>query len=352
MSKEAEDKKDFLQQIKAPVIACTVALLALVILLIPGVLTYPEDLEQYDSKVQEDKLLKIAQQHNTMLRQRIDGLRSALDDGMCLVDGEYLNQDGKLLSNSIQQNLPQSPVAVTQACADASSGEFVSLKELILSSTVLVTKRGEGGSIGIGTGFFIDDQRILTNAHVVEGDGASNRILIFSTKFEPVEAKMIAIGDYKSGTDSDLAVLFIDSVNGSAPLAFANVEQSSRVRSAGYPGHIIANDLNFINATSNPESVKFDKEPVIDSGEVIMKQEEKDGVWLYHDAYIAKGNSGGPLLDKCGRVVGVNTQIQAGKGSIQTPVSKSISLETIQAFFRTRNLEPFTISNTPLPEDI
>ncbi len=351
VSTTEEGKNDFMQQIKVPVIACSLALFFLMVLLIPGILTYPEDVSQYDSQKQEDKLLNITKQHNATLRQRIEDLRSALDEGMCLIDGEYLNEDGQLLPSNVMNALPQSPVSVAEACAGALDGEGMSVKELILSSTVFIGKVEEGKIVSMGSGFFIDEQRILTNAHVVDGDNPSKQIYIFSTKFTPNRAQIVEMGQFENGLDPDLAVLAIDSVQNSIPLTFATTEQSSRVRSAGYPGHIILNDLSFREALSNPANVQFDKEPAIGSGYVIIKQEESNGIWLYHDAYIAKGNSGGPLLDKCGRVVGVNTQIQAGTGNVQMPVPKAISLETVEAFFKARNLSPFTISDTPLPEE-
>ena len=97
---------------------------------------------------------------------------------------------------------------------------------------------------------------------------------------------------------------------------------------------------------------------MIDRGDIVMKQDEgKTGTWIYHSAYIDSGSSGGPLIDICGRVVGVNTASQIGPGSkkdgdrsFTNPIAKALALETVEAFFRDNGLQPPEISTVPTPK--
>ena len=149
----------------------------------------------------------------------------------------------------------------------------------------------------LGSGFVIDTEgHIVTNYHVVEG--ASDIDVSFSNQ-DTVKATVV-------GTDpsTDLALLKVDvDAQGLTPLALAD----SDAVEVGDP----------VVAIGNP----FGLERTVTSGIVSALQREvraPNNFTIDHviqtDAPINSGNSGGPLIDAEGRVIGVNSQIETANG--------------------------------------
>jgi S1-C subfamily serine protease len=149
----------------------------------------------------------------------------------------------------------------------------------------------------LGSGFVIDTEgHVVTNYHVVEG--ASDIDVSFSNQ-DTVKATVV-------GTDpsTDLALLKVDvDAQGLTPLALAD----SDAVEVGDP----------VVAIGNP----FGLERTVTSGIVSALQREvraPNNFTIDHviqtDAPINSGNSGGPLIDAEGRVIGVNSQIETANG--------------------------------------
>ncbi|MCH7738057.1 MAG: trypsin-like peptidase domain-containing protein [Chloroflexi bacterium] len=152
---------------------------------------------------------------------------------------------------------------------------------------------------GEGSGFVWDTKgRIVTNQHVV--DGAETVTVIFSDGTQ-VLAKVLG-GD----TDSDLAVLeLLEPLEGLVPIELGdsdNVQVGQLAVAIGAPfGQSFTMTSGIVSAvgrTLRSGSSQFTVPEVIQT-----------------DAPINPGNSGGPLLDRHGRVVGINTQIISRSGS-------------------------------------
>lgn len=148
------------------------------------------------------------------------------------------------------------------------------------------------GAAATGTGFVLDEQGyILTNAHVVEN---ARRVRVRID-----EGTLIAADLVGSDPSSDLAVLRVDPR--SAKLRPLPIGESREVE-VGDP----------VLALGNP----FGLEDTITSGIVSALQRQitaPDGFTIegviQTDAAVNPGNSGGPLMDAEGRVIGVNSQI-------------------------------------------
>ncbi|MCZ7589519.1 MAG: trypsin-like peptidase domain-containing protein [Gaiella sp.] len=149
----------------------------------------------------------------------------------------------------------------------------------------------------LGSGFVIDkDGHIVTNYHVVRG---ASRIEVSFSNRDTVKAKVVGIDP-----STDLALLEVDvPAKALTPLSLAD----SDAVQVGDP----------VVAIGNP----FGLERTVTAGIVSALQREVrapndyaiDHV-IQTDAPINSGNSGGPLIDAQGRVIGVNSQIETANG--------------------------------------
>ena len=149
---------------------------------------------------------------------------------------------------------------------------------------------------GTGSGSVVANGVVLTNHHVIE-DGDRIEVGSKHTGDTLYDARIV----WKSA-ELDLAVLQVD---GLPPLPVATLAtqksgKGKKVWAMGYPG---ASDLGR----------QLTSEATVTGGVISLfhRQPWPQGsvaLWIIqHDAVVNPGNSGGPLFDDCGRVVGVNT---------------------------------------------
>jgi 2-alkenal reductase len=156
---------------------------------------------------------------------------------------------------------------------------------------------GEGGEAqvqGAGTGFIISEEGyIVTNWHVVEGGDAFQVILQDGT---PVPAELIGIDPR-----DDLAVVQIDPAEVPAVVSFGDsdaLKPGQDVIAIGSPLGAFANTVTagIVSGVGRNQLAAQDPTMCQDYSNLIQ-----------HDAAINQGNSGGPLFNMQGEVVGVNT---------------------------------------------
>ena len=147
-------------------------------------------------------------------------------------------------------------------------------------------------SEALGSGFVIsEDGFIVTNNHVIEG-ADEIEIEFFSGKRLP--AKLVS-----TDPKTDIAVLKVESPE---PLAFVNFGDSDLMRVG-----------DWVVAMGNPLGQGFS----VSAGIVSARNRELSGTYddyIQTDAAINKGNSGGPLFNMDGQVIGVNTAILSPTG--------------------------------------
>ena len=149
-------------------------------------------------------------------------------------------------------------------------------------------------SEALGSGYIISpDGYIVTNNHVIEG-ADDIQIEMFGTDGKTFTAKLIGKDE-----KTDVALLKIESPT---PLPFVTFGNSDKMRVG-----------DWVIAMGNPLGQGFS----VSAGIVSARGRELNGTYddfLQTDAAINKGNSGGPLFNMDGQVIGMNTAILSPSG--------------------------------------
>lgn len=171
---------------------------------------------------------------------------------------------------------------------------------------------------GVGTGIIVDSNGyILTNSHVVSDGGATSVNVLFNDG--NTDAGKVLWYD----SQLDLAIVKVEKT-GLTPAEFGN---SDEVR---------VGDISV--AIGNPLGLEFQKsvtQGIISGLDRTIKTEQSNMTGLIQtDASINSGNSGGPLLNKNGQVIGINTakasQAEGLGFAIPINTAKSIVEEVIK----------------------
>jgi serine protease Do len=196
--------------------------------------------------------------------------------------------------------------------------EFV---QQVLPSLVVV----RGRRFGAGSGMIWDaNGLILTNNHVV---GRHPPIVLLQDDRE-FESKLVA-----RDPDVDLALLSIEAA-GLTPLrpAVAAPRVGEMVFAFGHPwGQRNTVTRGIVSALVTAQNRRGDKLPVVRS-----------------DAPLAPGNSGGPLVNAGGEVVGINAMIVGGDQSVS--IAASVAVDFVNKAMQSRS--PVNPKAIPTPHDV
>jgi putative serine protease PepD len=215
--------------------------------------------------------------------------------------------------------------ATTLSVSDIAARATPGVVEITVSGVSSDNAFGAQQTQAEGSGFVIDDEgHIVTNAHVVEG---ADTITVRLASGEEVEATLVG-----QDPSTDLAVLDVDvSAAKLHPLQLAGsagVDVGEAVVAIGspfgYEGTVTAGIVSALGRTIDAPN-----------GYAISGA-------IQTDAAINHGNSGGPLLDSTGKVIGVNSQIVSESGgneglgfavpsdTVKRVVSQIVSGETVE----------------------
>ncbi len=178
----------------------------------------------------------------------------------------------------------------------------------VVRVVVVAFEDGQVSDFGHGSGFAVAPNRVVTNAHVValaaqaqDGkDGSNVEVgIVPSEGNQGYRARIIAVDPAR-----DLALLEMEQASlPPIPLYIGPLVDGVPVAALGYPGNV---DL----ATARSVDDYITPLPPTRSVGIFSNVRPINGITtLLHTANIARGHSGGPLLDQCGRVLGVNTLI-------------------------------------------
>jgi len=160
-----------------------------------------------------------------------------------------------------------------------------------------------------GSGFSVAPNLVVTNAHVVElAQRYPGNVIVGVVPSEgnrSYRGQVIALDQAR-----DLALIRFTGINLPALTLYNGpLDEGSSVIALGYPGNV-----DLATARSAADFIT-PLTPVRSQGVFSGARSMTNVHVLLHTASIARGNSGGPLLDRCGRVLGVNSAVtQADEG--------------------------------------
>jgi len=209
------------------------------------------------------------------------------------------------------------PTATATTSSDTKAVDVSALVAKVKDSVVQVNMRTSNAE-GIGSGVIISPEgRILTNNHVVSG---AEQLTVTLANGKTVDASVV-------GTDpsSDLAVIQAKGVSGLTPATFAdsaNVHVGDEVMAIGSPGGLqntvttgIVSALNRDVSVPAEEDQQQQQSQDSESPWGLQEQQpQQDSATVSYkaiqtDASINQGNSGGPLFNSAGEVIGINSAI-------------------------------------------
>lgn len=154
--------------------------------------------------------------------------------------------------------------------------------------------QGDGGEMhGVGTGFIISaDGQIVTNAHVIDG---ADSVKVTLADGSSLDGKVLGVDK-----TTDIALVKVDAGKDLPTVAFGD----STMLKVGQDVVAIGNPFGLGNSVTAGIVSALGRD--INSGPLDN--------YIQTDAAINKGNSGGPLFDTDGQVVGINTAIFSPTG--------------------------------------
>ena len=184
-----------------------------------------------------------------------------------------------------------------------------------------------------GTGFAVSPTRIVTNAHVVREAAMDDELRIGIVPSDGDDASYARI--IRTMPGKDLALLEITGDLRLPALSIAGVRErdGAEVVSVGYP-------MNVDRAQGLEIGDIFQPQPTVNSrGYISGQRPSRQFDSILHTAPIARGNSGGPLLDQCGRVLGVNS-FGAESGGSDAEFFFAVSNRELLPFLRDNGVTP------------
>ena len=199
---------------------------------------------------------------------------------------------------------------------------------------VLVAKDGDSVQyVGHGSGFAVTPTLVVTNAHVVAEARDAETMLIGIVPSEGTSGYLAKVVAYSPRNDLALLQLIDKGAIPALTLFPGVVDDGSEVYAVGYPGNVdLAQGLSLAEIVEPQSAVKT-------RGYISSGRSSRQFETLLHTAPVGSGNSGGPLLDSCGRVVGVNSFGTLSEGA-DSEFYFAVSLREVTGFLREAGVKP------------
>ena len=342
------------------VLLLLVSIGTLVWLLMPGSRIFPD--RTADAVVTDEAALVAAEGVNRALEERLAELQQSLNGAQCTPDGTLLMPNGRTIEGLLPPNLQDpadQPGAVQKAAAESvlppdpdrvrieGATDASDLVAHLDDRTALVLTFGTQG-MGSGTGFFVGPNLMVTNHHVI-AEADPTRIFVTNKSLGTVHSARVlkSAGPFPQ-TGDDFALLRVEGVN-QPTFALLDSDSTLRLKSviaAGYPGDLLQTDAEFEKLRAGDRGAV--PELALTDGTVSTEQSMNGASSVVaHSAPISSGNSGGPLVDMCGRVVGVNTFVK--KGNLRN-INFAISSGDLLQFLAGTDAIPEVVTQECVPQ--
>jgi S1-C subfamily serine protease len=197
--------------------------------------------------------------------------------------------------------------------------------------TVSLDAAGDPVAMETGSGFVVAPGRVVTNHHVVEGSPQAVQIETFVIPERDAGGQSQKAQVTQTWADADLALLLAPGLTSPAmTISQTAPGKEATVRALGYPG--VTDEVRNLPLTE----ILRPQETYVTAGSIALFSSTAPGGvrinTIFHTAPINPGNSGGPLIDACGRVIGVNTWGAGSElgddGQVTTPQGQFIATQS------------------------
>ncbi|WP_302551896.1 serine protease [uncultured Bilophila sp.] len=233
-------------------------------------------------------------------------------------------------------SLPPLPSANATVPAKAVDLSTLTIPQRLEQGTVLILAPVPGGAQQ-GTGFFINPDHVLTNRHVV-ANAIDDMVMVTNASLRGARRGMVVARSDAPGYD--FAVIKVMLAEGdqvpALPLS-PTVNRTDKVSAWGFPALVSEQDpayLRLLRGDFNavPEVVFTDG--VVNA---ILQTSPRN---IVHSAVVSQGNSGGPLVNEKGDVIGINTFIRLDADS-NRQTQTALGSDAVMGFLRGKGI-PFT----------
>ncbi len=184
------------------------------------------------------------------------------------------------------------------------------LIERVEPSIVRIKVLSRDGSEGIGSGCFIDDEgKIVTNYHVV---ASAVQVTVSTADGKQTESP----GFVSKVRGKDIAIIQIDPTELNVvpiPIATEVPAKGEKIAAFGAPqGFNFSATEGIVSGLRTGQEIHDTLQEMNRTGEYTGKGYDVETNWIQSSAAISGGNSGGPLVNMKGEMVGVNTWTHSG----------------------------------------
>jgi len=225
---------------------------------------------------------------NALWQSRFDNMELALQERLDVLEEKYSQNQNQGIGGQLPAQGPLTPSEI-----------YTQNVQAVVAVNAVIAKSGGYGE-SLGSGFVISaDGYVATNYHVIEG---ASQVTVTTHKGDSLEAKIVG-----KDTTNDIALLKVEGEN----LPYAALGSSDALV-VGDMVVAIGNPLGELTSTLTVGYVSA-KDRIVDTDGSVINM-------LQTDAAINSGNSGGPLFNTKGEVIGIITAKYSGNTGSGTTI--------------------------------
>ncbi|MBO4300039.1 MAG: trypsin-like peptidase domain-containing protein [Desulfovibrio sp.] len=255
---------------------------------------------------QQESLISAEQEKNIELTQEYEKLRQVLTLDACEAKRRLAEWPAS------PQKAPAPQASPVQPALKESNGLPVQASSKPENACVFVVSADAKQNLSTGTGFFVAPGMVVTNNHVVAN--AVGRILVTSKALKrPVIGEVVARA---TGNGRDYALIHLQMPVESqiSVLPFASeTKRTEKIGAWGFPDIVGKNDPAYAKLLKDGDLSAIPELSYTEG--VVSALLERTPPLILHTAPISPGNSGGPLVNANGEIVGINTMITLDEDS-------------------------------------